>query len=654
MIALTSDLGVLRIGSQLYTKDENYLYQLNSNVDTHNLFIDEFASRHRHIATTTRRDFPKSEVERRDTQLTEESLDMQNLDVLLQVAGGHVSSQASTNPTTVQGTDETGTVDTSKSSNTSVDVESDSELIDDIRIEDAKKFTHVSRREAITAEDLDADENLFKSDSDASGNTAEEDWSDGSSDMLSDEVEDEDQWNDWGNERLTIEELNAEERDFEARSSDESEASAVMPDFDDLESFTSEISDSNLDEIWTAGGGDEIKISGFTFNKGDLGIDSDSASSSDASSIRSNYTQSNYSDDASDNNSELDVETAKHLDALIFGKGSREGKQRISIQVHDLTGQNGKPVFHFARYVTRSIFDSPPCFHPSKPLLVWPLGDAEILFADYKANTFFTRRLCCSRFKSCHVFIKAHFSSSGEYLHFAALEATPKEAKDDSEKGSLLLSLQVSTHRLSIRKTTRSPSRLVYRSTIDLGAVPTLNVSSSPYTLHWTDQEVYLTTRGQTLNVTRIPLFPNPASSKSGSSSSVCYIQKDVYLPRTIESRTLHFFPKPAPTSRAPTTRSKTSGLKTASQKKNTMAKIIIGSHSAIPSQALLVPRYQVCPPTGVLLDDEKHLGGWKCKTVSCEAGEARQRLNNAGGRLQGKFESFDRNEDCDIVPFLY
>lgn len=83
-----------------------------------------------------------------------------------------------------------------------------------------------------------------------------------------------------------------------------------------------------------------------------------------------------------------------------------------------------------------------------------------------------------------------------------------------------------------------------------------------------------------------------------------------------------------------------------------------------MPSQGLLVPRYQVSPPMGVLLHEERDLGGWKCKAVVVgsssgdgggeEGDKGKQRLNNAGGRLQGKFETFDRTEDCDIVPFLY
>jgi hypothetical protein len=58
------------------------------------------------------------------------------------------------------------------------------------------------------------------------------------------------------------------------------------------------------------------------------------------------------------------------------------------------------------------------------------------------------------------------------------------------------------------------------------------------------------------------------------------------------------------------------------------------------------------------LVDERRDLGGWKSHAAK-GMGEDREggnegRVNNAGGRLQGKFETFDRTEDCDIVPFLY
>jgi hypothetical protein len=663
VVAFSSDLSVLRIASQVYKKDTSGAYQRQLSIDTLDVFVDEIASRHRHVAITTRRDFPLQELTERDSQFGQELAATDFESSILRIAGGlvRVEQEASTNPPTTENTDESRTVATSESDATSVhpDPVDEAKNIDDVFIEDASDLQYVSRREGITLDDLEDDDLLLKSDSDASGNSAEEEWSDGSSDILSDEVEDEDQWNDWGNERLTIEELKLEEmRDLELLSSKDSAEGDQVSDFDDLKSLTSQLEELNFDEAWKAGEGDEIKISGFEIGRGDTGYESDSTESEE-SSVKSGYSPSNYSDDASDEDSDYEEGTAKHLDELIFGKGSREGKQRITINVHDLNHEDSPATFHFTRYVKRSIFDSPPVFHPSKPFLVWPLGDAEILFADYKANTYFTRLLCCSRFRSCHIWIKAHFSTAGEYVHFAALEAQTQDPEAGEEKGALLLSLQISTHRLSVRKTTRSPPRLMYRTTVNLGTVPTLNVSSSPYTLHWTDTYVYLTTNAQTLNVARISLFPSSTPSSTSTKPaepSICTTTSPLYLPRTTSSRTLHFFTPPPPPARALSQRNKPSS--TIQPPAPTHARVIIGSHSASPSQGILVPAYQIAPPMVVLVDESKDLGGWKCRAAKEMEDDAERgkdgRVNNAGGRLQGKFETFDRGEDCDIVPFLY
>jgi hypothetical protein len=39
------------------------------------------------------------------------------------------------------------------------------------------------------------------------------------------------------------------------------------------------------------------------------------------------------------------------------------------------------------------VYCSPPAFHPTQPLVVWPLGDGDILFVDYKAKRSFTLSL---------------------------------------------------------------------------------------------------------------------------------------------------------------------------------------------------------------------------------------------------------------------
>ena len=127
------------------------------------------------------------------------------------------------------------------------------------------------------------------------------------------------------------------------------------------------------------------------------------------------------------------------LDNLLFGNqkaGKYRGAHRISVRIYDIMNKEQKPIFHYSHYVDRNLFSSPPVFHPSKPLLVWPLRAGEVLFANYMGNTYFTRLLYSSGFGSYQVFIKPHFSSNGKYLHFAALEAQNIEKSEDLDEKS--------------------------------------------------------------------------------------------------------------------------------------------------------------------------------------------------------------------------
>ena len=51
-----------------------------------------------------------------------------------------------------------------------------------------------------------------------------------------------------------------------------------------------------------------------------------------------------------------------------------------------------KLLFRYRRPLPVLLKDSPPVFHPTKSLLVWPLFGGEILFADFQLKTFFTRK----------------------------------------------------------------------------------------------------------------------------------------------------------------------------------------------------------------------------------------------------------------------
>lgn len=61
--------------------------------------------------------------------------------------------------------------------------------------------------------------------------------------------------------------------------------------------------------------------------------------------------------------------------------------------VYDIGSLNSpKLLFRYRQPLPVSLKDSPPVFHPTKSLLVWPLFGGEILFADFQLKTFFMRK----------------------------------------------------------------------------------------------------------------------------------------------------------------------------------------------------------------------------------------------------------------------
>lgn len=542
-------------------------------------------------------------------------------------------ASSSTNPTTSQGSNVEGSTVSAYSSTTSLD------SMDVERVEDAQASKLDDQEKDPTAE---VEETLEpweqESNTDSAANSAETSWSDGSTDVSSDNIDDDDQWNDWGNEHAVsediMEQIGDEYDDSNDDSSDEydnshddsSHEGSTMTDEIDSDCPSDVPDDSKL---FVPGTGLHVTVLRSGENKDD---------SESENSILSHYSQSLYSTSGDEEDSDYEHE-GKKLDNLLFGrlKGHKtDGANRISVRIFDTVNEQQKPIFHFSQYVDRSLFSSPPSFHPFKPLMVWPLGAGEVLFANYQDNTYFTRLLCPSGFGNCQVFVKSHFSSNGCFLHFAVLEASyaeeqSNEPAEETPRQQVLLTLQVSTHRLSARKTARSPPHLVCRTNVLLGRTRSVSVSTLPYTLTWTDQHLYFVKRDTKLNVIRIPLF---RPTKAGEKTTVCYPRNDIYLPRTAGLRDVYYYPPQENTKKG----------------KEGIGTIIIGSHSSIPAQRKIVPPNAVRPPISVFVSEEKDLGGWVCKA---DAVNVEQRQNNAAGRLQSKFERFDLKEDCDIVPYL-
>jgi hypothetical protein len=59
----------------------------------------------------------------------------------------------------------------------------------------------------------------------------------------------------------------------------------------------------------------------------------------------------------------------------------------------DASGADLPVIFRFQgpESSSKALFDSPPRMHPTKPLLVWPLGGWQMLYADIEANKYFVR-----------------------------------------------------------------------------------------------------------------------------------------------------------------------------------------------------------------------------------------------------------------------
>jgi hypothetical protein len=318
--------------------------------------------------------------------------------------------------------------------------------------------------------------------------------------------------------------------------------------------------------------------------------------------------------------------------------------------VYDTKSGESTPIFRYEQPCPNLLFDSPPIFHPIIPLLVWPLGKGEILFANFTENSYYTRTLRCSAPYSCHISIQGRFSPCGEYLHLGALEA-----REDAPphlgpvKPYVHISFSLSTHRLSKRKTARSPPRLVFRTFVPLDSAKKLSVSPLPYTLTWTTEHVYVSKSRTSLHVIRVPLLrpskEGTASKKTKDNVEVVVAESharadEIFLPNSSLDRKVHYFPPSA----------------VSKSKDKNLATVIIGSRwpSSLGEGVRL--KYETAHPIGLYVDEEKQLGGWKVlDAVKCE--ETDEKTTDAkirpSGRLHGKYEKFDLVDDCDIVPLL-
>ncbi|KAI3611445.1 nacht and ankyrin domain protein [Moniliophthora roreri] len=339
---------------------------------------------------------------------------------------------------------------------------------------------------------------------------------------------------------------------------------------------------------------------------------------------------------------------------------SRKAREpQVSISVFNTNPNVAERIFHLSLPLRFRLFDSPPAIHPTEPLIVWPIGGGDVLFADVQRKTYFTRRTRPSTTYTRHIFMKCHFSPSGQHLHIVALEGRKKPAPRTPSKANkpLKLALLVTTYRLSNRKTTHSPPTLIHRSRVNLGSTYSLPVSSLPFSLTWTPKLLYFTVSRKVLKVYRIRLFPDPAANEaegrfSIDRNAVLVPRKLIFLPDTAAGRAVHFFPAP-------------------DGGESTEARIIIGTenrgsavymgstgHEGAPSNELHVVEMSrdvkglkgmLSPPVGCFVDEQSDLGGWVKSSDRTEVAD-----DMGIGRLDRRREKFDFEDDCDLEPYIF
>ena len=250
-------------------------------------------------------------------------------------------------------------------------------------------------------------------------------------------------------------------------------------------------------------------------------------------------------------------------------KQYRSKGQQGLLMVYDLNQGHPVQIFKFSHLLTTVLEESPPAIHPTKPLVVWPLSGGDIVFADYRANSYFIRKFkqstrkginlqlsgkckdCLTDTKASHEFVQCHFSPCGRYLHIASLESqiepvTKKELKKGTTP-STHLSAFISTHRLSKSKTTRSPPLLIHRVKISLGKH---NSTEMPIQITWSPDHAFISSSSasHTLSVFRIELFAPPKGKKK---DLVCVPRESLVLPKSARSAGVHYFPPPPQDTRA-------------------------------------------------------------------------------------------------------
>ena len=124
------------------------------------------------------------------------------------------------------------------------------------------------------------------------------------------------------------------------------------------------------------------------------GIDLNCGSEDDAYQGDSdNSDLSDYSDVNDGVGFDSDDEYSVHRRLFMKALGQRRSKYPEGcVKIYDMCSNPPNLLFRFSQTLPLKLYDSPPVIHPERPLVVWPLFGGDMLFVDFEAKSYFTRR----------------------------------------------------------------------------------------------------------------------------------------------------------------------------------------------------------------------------------------------------------------------
>lgn len=260
--------------------------------------------------------------------------------------------------------------------------------------------------------------------------------------------------------------------------------------------------------------------------------------------------------------------------------------------------------------------------------------------------------------------MKARFSPCGSFLHIASVEGRVARGRvapatsfcaDSAMKQNMVLSVFLTTYRLSSRKTTRSPPRLIHKVKLTLGHFTGVSLARLPFTFSWTREHLYFTVSGTRLNTFRVGLFRPPSSSQA----LITVPRLSVMLPLSATQRQIHYLPPTLQDDGTAPTRSV----------------VLLGSlgaanvrvqleHYSLHAQRrgmgdLLTANLNdhTSPAMCLFLDEEKDMGGWIPFLTERECTSEEEGVTRAAGleerfrdgKLTRRLETLNWEDDVDL-----